>query len=184
MKFNAVINKEGGCVLSVSGQCGGSSAVSFACIISMCFVQRFPAASLFVLAFGSFFLFFYPHPSSPFLFPLINQCDKSLARIYQGLAYSRRSVSRVRCSDDGERVKSYAEETRGRKWGDSGASSLPFPFSLPFFFPRQFFYRVLPFECLEQANQGLAFPKFEAPGQTRHPPPLNDAVVEERWNIC
>ena len=86
------------------------------------------------LAFGSFFLFFYPHPSSPFLFPLINQCDMCLARIYRGLACSRRSVSRVRCSDDGERVKSYAEETRGRKWGDSGASSLPFPFSLPFFF--------------------------------------------------
>ena len=134
MKFNAVNNKESCYVLSVSGQCGGSSAVSLACSISMCFVQRFPAASLFVLAFGSFFLFFYPHPSSPFLFPLINQCDKCLARIYQGLACSRRSVSRVRCSDDGERVKSYAEETRGRKWGDSGANSLPFPFSLPFFF--------------------------------------------------
>ena len=91
---------------------GGSSAVSLVCIIFMCFAQRFLAASF---AFGSFFLFFYPHPSFPFLFPLINQCDKCLARIYQGLAYSRRSVSRVRCSDDGERVKSYAEETRGRK---------------------------------------------------------------------
>ena len=48
MKFNVVNNKEGGCVLSVSGQCGGSSAVSLACIISMCLVQRFLAASLFV----------------------------------------------------------------------------------------------------------------------------------------
>ena len=162
MKFNAVNYKESGYVLSVSGECGGSSAVSLACIISICLVQRFLAASLFVLTFGSFFsffLFFYPHPCSPFLFPLINQCDMCLARIYQGLACSRRSVSRVRCSDDGERVKSHAEETRGRKWGDSGASFLPFPFSLPLFFPRQFFYRVLPFECLEQANLGLALPK-------------------------
>ena len=141
----------------------------------MCFVQRFPAASLFVLAFGSFFLFFYPHPSSPFLFPLINQCDMCLARIYQGLACSRRSVSRVRCSDDGERVKSYAEETRGKNEERLGRVPPPPPsFSLsslsPFFFPRQ-------------ANQGLALPKLKPPGQTRHPPPLSDAVVKERWNI-
>ena len=47
MKLNAVNNKEGGCVLSVSGQCGGSSAVNLACIISMCVVQRFMTASLF-----------------------------------------------------------------------------------------------------------------------------------------
>ena len=168
-------------MLSVSGQCGGSSAVSLACIISMCLVQRFPAASLFVLAFGSFFLFFYPHPSSPFLFPLINQCDKCLARIYQRLACSRRSVSRVRCSDDGERVKSYAEKTRGKKRGESGASSLPLPSLVsPVFFPRQFFDRVLQSERLEQANQGLGLPKLEAPGQTRHPPPLKDAVFKER----
>ena len=103
----------------------------------------------------------YPHPSSPFIFPLINQCNGCLvpllgvgahgwkARVYQGLACSRRSVSRVRCSDDGERVKSYTDETRGKKGGESGASSLPFPFSFSFFFPRQFFDRVLPSEYLE-----------------------------------
>ena len=94
MKFNAVNNKEGGCVLSVSGQCGGSSAVSLACIISMCFVQRFPAASLFVLAFGSFFSFFYPHPSSPFIFPLINHCDRCLVPFAWGLMVGRRGFTR------------------------------------------------------------------------------------------
>ena len=56
------------------------------------------------------------------------------ARVYQGLACSKCSVSRVRCSDDGKRVKSYVEETKGKKTRESGASSLPFPFSLPFFF--------------------------------------------------
>ena len=74
------------------------------------------------------------------------------ARVYQGLACSRRSVSRVRCSDGGERV----------------------------LFLRQFFERALLSERLEQANQGLALPKVETPGQTRHPPPLSDAVAKER----
>ena len=86
----------------------------------------------------------------------------------------------MRCSDDGERVKSYAEETRGKKRRESGAFSLPFPFSLPFFFPRQFFDRAVLSERLEQANQWLALPKLEAPGQTRDPPPLKDAVFKER----
>ena len=48
---------------------------------------------------------------------------------------------------------------------------------LSLFFPRQFFDRVLLSERLEQGNEGLALPKLEAPGQTRHPPPLNVAVV-------
>ena len=102
------------------------------------------------------------------------------ARVYQGLACSRRSVGRVRCSDDGERVKSYAEETRGKNEGRMGRVPSLFHFLSRFFFPRQFFERALPFECLEQANQGLALPILEATGQTRHPPPLNDAVVKER----
>ena len=55
-----------------------------------------------------------------------------------------------------------------------------FHFLSPVFFPRQFFDCVLLSERLEQANQGLALPKVEAPGQTRHSPPLNDAVVKER----
>ena len=67
MKFNAVNNKEEGCVLSVSGQCGGSSAVSLACIISMYFVQRFLAASLFVLPWDHSFHSFTPI-SPPLLF--------------------------------------------------------------------------------------------------------------------
>ena len=53
-----------------------------------------------------------------------------------------------------------------REWGESPP---PPPFSLsslsPFFFPRQ-------------ANQGLALPKLKPPGQTKHPPALNDAVVK------
>ena len=126
MKLNAVNNKEGGYLLSVSGQCGGSSAVSLACIISMCLVQLFLAASLFVWPLNHSFHSFTPIPP-PFYF----SCDKSVwqvpgpiagcgahgwkARVYQGLACSRRSVSRVRCSDNGERVKSYTEETKGKK---------------------------------------------------------------------
>ena len=55
-----------------------------------------------------------------------------------------------------------------------------FHFLSRFCFPRQFFDRFLLSECLEQANQGLGLPKVETPGQTRHPPPLNDAVVKER----
>ena len=39
MKFNAVNNKERHRLLSVSGQRSVSSAVSFACISSMCVVQ-------------------------------------------------------------------------------------------------------------------------------------------------
>ena len=132
----------------------------------------------------------------PCLLPFYFSCDKSVcqvpgpicvgdhgwkARVYQALACSRCSVSRVRCSDDGERVKSYAEKTREKKRGKSGASSLPFPSLVsPVFFPRQFFEHVLLSERLEQANQGLALPKLEAPGQTRHPPPLEDAVFKER----
>ena len=151
MKFNAVNNKEGGYLLSVSGQCGGSSAVSLACIISMCFVQRFLGG--LSLCFGLWIILFilYPHPSSPFIFPLINECNRCLvplpgvgahgwkARIYQGLACSRRSVSRVRCSDGGERVnrtrRKRGEKTRG-EWGEFPPSSLsslsPFSFLVKF----------------------------------------------------
>ena len=137
---------------------------------------------LFSFAFGSFF---NPHPFP--LPPLYFSSDKSVcqvsgpisvgahgwkARVYQGLACSRRSVSRVRCSDGGERVKSYTEETRGKERGESGVSFLPF-LSLvsPVFFPRQFFDRVLLSERLEQANQGLALPNWkplDKPGTHLH----------------
>ena len=46
----------------VSGQSFGSSAVSLACITSMCSVQCFRGGHSLRLAFGSFF---YPHPSPP-----------------------------------------------------------------------------------------------------------------------
>ena len=98
--------------------------------------------------------------------------------MYHWLACSRCLVSTVRCSNGGGELN----RTR-RKRGESGASYLPFPFSLPFFFLRQFFDRALLSELLEQANQGLALPKVEAPGQTRHPPLLSDAFVKEGWNI-
>ena len=64
-----------------------------------------------------------------------------------------------------------------REWGEFPPFFLS---SLSRFFPRQFFERALLSERLEQANQGLNLPKLEAPGQTRHPPPLSDAVVKER----
>ena len=67
MKFNAVNNKESGCMLSVSGQCGGSSVVSLACIISMCLGQRFLAAPLFVWPLNHSFHSFTPIPP-PLLF--------------------------------------------------------------------------------------------------------------------
>ena len=51
----------------VSGQSFGSSAVSLACITSMCPVQRFPGGHSLRLAFGPFF---YPHRAPPFTLPL------------------------------------------------------------------------------------------------------------------
>ena len=48
LKFNTVNNKECSRVLSLSGQCSGSSMVSLASIISMCLLERFLAASFFI----------------------------------------------------------------------------------------------------------------------------------------
>ena len=48
IKFNTVNNKERSRVLLLSVQCSGSSMVSLASMISMCLVERFLAASLFV----------------------------------------------------------------------------------------------------------------------------------------
>ena len=85
----------------------------------------------------------------PCLLPFYFSCDKSVwqvpgpicvgghgwkPRVYQGLACSRRSVSRVRCSDDGERVKSYTEETRGKNEGRMGRVPSLFHFLSRFFF--------------------------------------------------
>ena len=52
----------------VSGQLFGSSAVSLACITSMCSVQCFRGGRSLRLAFGSFF---YPHPSPSLILPLL-----------------------------------------------------------------------------------------------------------------
>ena len=66
----------------VSGLSFGSSAVSLACISSMCSVQCFPGSHSLRLAFGSFF---YPHPSPPFILSLLNQCDRCLVPLAWGL---------------------------------------------------------------------------------------------------
>ena len=52
---------ECGHTLLVSRQCSGSRVISFACVISMCLVQRLLAAA-----------------------PLINQCDRCLVRLAWG----------------------------------------------------------------------------------------------------
>ena len=66
----------------VSGQSFGSSVVSLACITSMCSVQCFPGGHSLRSALGSFF---YPHPSPPFILPLLNQCDGYLVPLAWGL---------------------------------------------------------------------------------------------------
>ena len=66
----------------VSSRAFGSSAVSLACITSMCSVECFPGGHSLRLAFGSSF---YP-PSLPhFIVPLINQCDRCLVPLAWGL---------------------------------------------------------------------------------------------------
>ena len=65
----------------VSGRSFGSSAVSLACITSMCSVQCFRGSHSLRLAFGSFF---YPHPSA-LNSSTVNQCDKCLVPLAWGL---------------------------------------------------------------------------------------------------
>ena len=73
----------------VSGRSFGSSAVSLACITSMCSVQCFRGGNSLRLAFGSFF---YPHPSPPppLILTLLNQCDGCLVPLAWGLMAGRR----------------------------------------------------------------------------------------------
>ena len=66
----------------VSGQSFGSSAVSLACIVSMCSVQCFRGGHSLHLAFRSFF---YLHPSHPLILPLLNQCDGCVVLLAWGL---------------------------------------------------------------------------------------------------
>ena len=54
----------------------------------------FPGGLSLHLAFGSFFLSFYPHPSPLSFFPLINQCDRCLVSSVWGLMAGRRGFTR------------------------------------------------------------------------------------------
>ena len=74
MKFNAVNYKKRRRVLSVSGLCGGLSAVSLACISSMCFLF---SVSLRPLSLFGLWIIHLP-PSLPFIFLVINQCNRFL----------------------------------------------------------------------------------------------------------
>ena len=65
----------------VSGRSFGSSAVSLACITSMCSVQCFRGGHSLRLAFGSFF---YPIPP-PLNSSSVNQCDRYLVPLAWGL---------------------------------------------------------------------------------------------------
>ena len=81
----------------VSGQSFGSSAVSLACITSMCSVQCFRGGHSLRLAFGSIF---YPHPSPPLILSLLTGAwfhwrggswleGVGLPAIYEGVTLSR-----------------------------------------------------------------------------------------------
>ena len=124
----------------------------------------FPGGLSLRLAFGSFFSFFYPHASSPFIFPLINQCDRCLVPFAWGLMVGRRGFTRgspvlgfqlIECGVRmvGSELNRTWRKRGGKKRRKSGASS-PFSIFSPVFFPRQFFDRALLSERLEQANQG------------------------------
>ena len=79
MKLN-LTTRSAGLVSSLSF---GSSAISLACITSMCSVQCFLGGHSLLLAFGSFFS---PHPyPPPFIFPLLNQCDRCMVPLAWGL---------------------------------------------------------------------------------------------------
>ena len=131
-------------------------------------------------SFGLWIILFIPLP--PSLLSFYFSSDKSVwqvpgptcvgahgwkARVYQGLACSRRSVSRVRYSDDGERVKSCVEETRGKKRRENGASS-PFSIFSPVFLPVNFstaFYYLNAWNRLT----GAGFAKIGSPWTNQAP---------------
>ena len=163
-------NKEGGCVLSVSGQC----VVARSALLASSPCDLYSVSGRPLSGFGLWIILFILLP--PSLLPFYFSSDKSVwqvpgpicvgahgwkARVYQRLACSRRSVSRVRCSDNGERVKSYMEKMRG-EWREFP----PFSIFSPVFF--------------SFVNFSTAFYHLN----TWNPSPLNDAVVKESWNIC
>ena len=64
-------------MLSVSGQCGRSSAISLACISSMYLVRHFLVSTLFF----SLWIILLPPSLSPLIFLLINQSDRCLVSL-------------------------------------------------------------------------------------------------------
>ena len=133
--FNAVNNKERG-----HGQPFGSSVVSLACITSMCSVQCFPGGHSLCSALGSFF---YPHPSPPFILPLLNQCDGCLVPLAWGLMAGGRGFA------------SHGGATLSRGWLCQGGSpwTSPAPTStsdavVNFFYLLQFMTKFTFEQCL------------------------------------
>ena len=132
-------------------------------------------------SFGLWIILFILLP--PSLLPFYFSSDKSVwqvpgpicvgahgwkTRVYQGLACSRRSVSRVRYSDDGKRVKSYVEETRGKKTtGEWGKFSL-FHFLSRFFCPSIFRPRSTIW-TLGTGQPGAGFAKIGSPWTNQAP---------------
>ena len=85
-KIKAADNKEHRRVLLVSGQCGGSSAVSLAnnsapCASTMLSKQLLALFSLWIVPFTQ--------PFPPFNFSLINHCDRCLVPLVWGLMAAR-----------------------------------------------------------------------------------------------
>ena len=78
-------------MLLLSGQFGGSSAVSLANISSMYLVQCFQGSYSLRSAFGLCLNF--PQPSPPFNFSLINHCDRCLVPLVWGLMAGRREFT-------------------------------------------------------------------------------------------
>ena len=125
IRFRFVKNKENGCVLSVSGQCVVAQAWSALLASSPCALYNVSWRPL--SSFGPWIILFILLP--PSLLPFYFSSDKSVwqvpgpicvgahgwkAVVYQGLAFCRRSVSRVRCSDGAEERRGKNEERVGR----------------------------------------------------------------------
>ena len=160
-------------MLSVSGQCGGSSAVSLACIISMCFVQRFLGASLFVWPLDHSFHSFTPIPPPPFIFPLMNQCDRCLVPLAWELMAGRRGFTRgspvpdVQLVECGVRMMgSVLNRTRRKRGGKNegcvGRVPSLFPLqSLPFFFLVNFFTALYYLNAWNRLTRGWLCQKWK-----------------------
>ena len=92
MKLNEVDNKERRRVLSVSGQYGFASAVSFACIILHVLSTAFRGGHFLCLAFGSFI---YPAPPPRLIIFFTDKLvrDMGLVPLAWGLTARRRGFT-------------------------------------------------------------------------------------------